>query len=186
MPKNRRKLFATLAGLIAIPFFSGKLREYISPLVLGIPLFLSSKAPKRIQLVRFIDQRGDHLSFADFRGKHLLVNIWATWCPACRQEIASLDRLRASIAPKLEPEVIAISVDAISFEQLRAFYGANSVNNLDLYRCDESEIMQAYGLLGIPTTLLIDDEGFEIARLVGPTTWDSKEIAAQLALLVTP
>ena len=150
-----------------------------------IPLFRSSKIAKPIQLAVFANERGNHLSFADFKGKHLLVNIWATWCPPCRQEMAALDRLRASLAPKFEPEVIALSVDAVSYEQLRAFYGANGVNNLDVYRGDESEIMQAYGLPGIPTTLLIDDDGLEIARLVGPTIWDSKEIAAQLASLVT-
>ena len=182
---SRRNLIAALAGLIAIPYFFGKLREYVGPLVLGIPLFRSSKTPTPIPLAMFANERGDHLSFADFKGKHLLVNIWATWCPACREEMAALGRLRASLGPNFEPEVIALSVDAISFEQLRDFYGANGVNNLAVYRGDESEIMQAYGLPGIPTTLLIDDEGLEIARLVGPTTWDSEEIAAQLASLVT-
>jgi hypothetical protein len=96
----------------------------------------------------------------------------------------ALDRLKAKLGPGAEPEIIALSVDPVSFDQLRAFYAVNSVTSLALYKGDETEVLRSLGIVGLPTTLLLDSHQREIGRLVGPTAWDDPEMIAQLASLV--
>lgn len=97
----------------------------------------------------------------------------------------ALDRLQAKLGLKAEPEIVAISVDPVSFDQLRAFYSVIGIKNMAIYRGNETDIFQALGIVGLPTTLLIDHKGQEIGRLIGPTAWDAPEIVAQLSSLVT-
>ncbi|MEP7173006.1 MAG: TlpA disulfide reductase family protein, partial [Aestuariivirga sp.] len=118
-------------------------------------------------------------------GRHVLVNVWATWCPPCRKEMPALDRLQAKLGASPEPQVLAISVDAISFEQLQAFYSVNKIRNLAIFNGKESEILAATGIGGLPTTMLIDHDGNEIARLIGPTIWDAPELMDQLSALTS-
>ena len=93
----------------------------------------------------------------------------------------SLDKLRAQLGSKNEPKILAISVDEVSFEQLRGIYAANGITNLALYSANQAEIFDALHIAGLPTTLLIDDTGMEIGRLIGPTTWDAPNVTKQLS-----
>ena len=95
-----------------------------------------------------------------------------------------LDRLQEKLGPIAEPEIVAISVDPVSFDQLRAFYSVIGIRNMAIYRGNETDIFQALGIVGLPTTLLIDHDGQEIGRLIGPTVWDAPEIVVQLSSLV--
>ena len=96
----------------------------------------------------------------------------------------SLDRLQVKLAPKNEPEIVAISVDQVSLDQLRAFYSANGIVNLALFSGNETEVFELLSISGLPTTLLLNHDGNEIARLVGPAAWDSSEIMRQLSALI--
>ena len=80
--------------------------------------------------------------------------------------------------------MIALSVDRIGFPQLQAFYDVVGIKFLGLYRGDEFEVLTALGIAGLPTTLLLDPNGKEIARLVGPTAWDEPKIVEQILGLV--
>ena len=183
---SKRGALAFLAGLIALPVVFQKMQAVLEPYVSKVALFQVHKSLRSVGVVNFLDGSEGRRSLADFSAKHILVNVWATWCPSCKKEMAALARLQAGLGPDFEPEIIALSVDAISFEQLRAFYSAIGVNGLALYKGNESDVLSAFDIVGIPTTLLIDHRGMEIARLVGPTIWDAPEISKQLAELIAP
>ena len=180
---TRRSTLALLAGVALFPVAIQKIRDFVQPYNSTAPLLQIHPTPLSVGAFTFLASDGQPLIFRNFVGQHLLVNIWATWCPPCRKEMPSLDRLKAIIGSKNEPEILAISVDQVSFEQLRGFYAANSVTHLALYSANQAEIFDALLITGLPTTLLIDDTGMEIGRLIGPTTWDAPEVAKQLSAL---
>jgi thiol-disulfide isomerase/thioredoxin len=173
-----------LIGIVIFPVAILQIRETLAPFLSQPPLLRVHKAPIPVQPFDFIDASGHQRTLADFKGKHLLVNVWATWCPPCRKEMPALDRLQAKLGADPELQILAISVDAISFEQLRAFYSVYAIRNLALYNGNESDLLAAMGIGGLPTTLLIDHDGNEIARLIGPI-WDAPEIINQLSTLAS-
>lgn len=181
---SRRASLAILAGIVSFPVAFWKIRESLAPYLTAAPLMQIHKLPIPVQPVSFAESNGRQLGLSDFKGKHILVNVWATWCPPCRKEMPALDRLQAKLGVKAEPEIVAISVDAVSFDQLHAFYSVLGISNMAVYKGNEADIFQALRIVGLPTTLLIDHNGQEIARLIGPAAWDGPEIVAQLSTLV--
>ena len=180
---SRRLSVAMLVGIAMVPFAFSKIRETLAPYLARVPLLKTHATPVPIQPVVFENSDGQQRTFSDFQGKHLLVNVWATWCPPCRKEMPALDRLQVLIGPNREPEIVAISVDPVSFDQLRAFYSVVGISNMAIYRGNEADIFQPLRIVGLPTTLLIDHDGQEMGRLIGPTVWDAPEIVAQLSSL---
>jgi thiol-disulfide isomerase/thioredoxin len=174
-----------LIGIALFPIAIVQMRESLVPFLSEAPLLRIHKTPIPLQPFYFADSSGRQRSLSDFKGQHVLVNVWATWCPPCRKEMPALDRLQAKLGATQEPQIIAISVDAISFDQLRAFYSVYEIRNLAIYNGDENEILAAMGIGGLPTTVLIDRDGNEMARLIGPTIWDAPEIVKQLSSLVS-
>ena len=132
--------------------------------------------PRAVGDVEFLDSRGNTMKLSDMKGRHVLLNIWATWCPPCREEMPSLDKLKAILDKESDIAVMALSVDQVSFEQFQAFYDALELENLGLFRCDQQAVLSALAVGGLHTTILIDHQGLEVARLLGPTTWDAPEI----------
>jgi thiol-disulfide isomerase/thioredoxin len=172
-------------GIALFPAAFWKIRETLSPYLTKVLLLQTHKTPIPIGPAIFENDNGQKLSFSDFKGKHLLVNVWATWCPPCRKEMPSLDRLQAILSPQAEPEIVAISVDDVSFDQLQAFYSVLGIRNLNLFKGNQDEILNSLRIGGLPTTLFIDHAGEEMARLIGPTTWDAPEMVNQLKSLAT-
>lgn len=130
------------------------------------------------------DGAGRSLTLADFRGRTLLLNIWATWCPPCREEMPTLDRLQAQLGGA-EFHVLALSIDKGGFVAVRAFYAEIGITHLDLYLADQLRGMMAFGVVGLPTTLLVNPEGREVARKVGPAAWDSPAAISQIQRVIT-
>ncbi len=113
-------------------------------------------------------------TFADFGGKVMVVNFWATWCPPCRKEMPSIDRLNAAISGD-DFGVITISLDRADVEKIETFFMSINVETLDIYREPTLRIGTEGGLLGLPITLILDREGREVARLQGEAEWDAPE-----------
>ena len=176
---------AVLIGIALFPVAILQMRETLAPFLSEAPLLRVHKTPIPLQPFNFVDSNGRQRSLSDFKGQHVLVNVWATWCPPCRKEMPALDRLQAMLGATPEPQIVAISVDAISFDQLRAFYSVHEIRNLALYNGNENDVLAAMGIGGLPTTLLIDHDGNEMARLIGPTIWDAPEIRDQLSALAS-
>ena len=108
------------------------------------------------------DGAGRSLTLADFRGRTLLLNIWATWCAPCRHEMPTLDRLQARLAGP-EFQVLALSIDKGGFDAVRAFYAGIGITHLDLYLADQLRAMMA----------------------LGPVAWDSPAAISQIQRVIT-
>lgn len=128
--------------------------------------------PRPIAELRFEDGAGRSLTLADFRGKVVLLNIWATWCGPCRAEMPTLDRLQAMLGGP-DFEVVALSIDRAGMNVVDRFYAEIGVTHLARYIDTSAKAARDLGAYGLPTTLLIDRQGREIARHVGPAEWDT-------------
>jgi len=122
--------------------------------------------------LQFKDADGKALSLADFRGRAVLLNVWATWCGPCRKEMPALDRLQAKLSGT-DFEVIALSIDRGGLGVVERFFDEIGIANLAIYLDESAAAMSVLGITGIPTTLLIDPDGQEIRRWAGPAEWDS-------------
>jgi thiol-disulfide isomerase/thioredoxin len=148
----------------------------------------AGKAAAAIDL-QFKDATGKARTLAEFRGKALLVNLWATWCVPCRKEMPALDRLQATRGGP-DFQVVVLSLDRGGPDVVSTFFTEIGIANLDIYVVDMAAVRSAVGLFGLPTTLLVDRDGREVSRVVGPAEWDSPEkiadIRRQLALPELP
>jgi thiol-disulfide isomerase/thioredoxin len=115
----------------------------------------------------------------DFRGRVVLLNLWATWCPPCRKEMLALDRLRAARGDD-DFEVVALSVDEAASTRSR---GSMRISASRIWRSLRTLLLKssdALGVIGLPTTLLVDLEGHEVGRSVGAAEWDAPATVAFL------
>lgn len=147
--------------------------------------FVLNDAPKPIPGVRFTDGEGRPRTLADFRGEVVLLNIWATWCAPCRKEMPTLDRLQAALGDG-SFEVVALSINRQGAEAVKTFYSEIGVRNLALHVDASGQALSALAAVGLPTTILIDAEGRELGRLMGPAEWDNPEMVAFLKSIVEP
>ncbi|TYO90863.1 TlpA family protein disulfide reductase [Oceanicella actignis] len=136
-------------------------------------------SPRPPVTAEFAAPDGARASFADFAGKITLVNFWATWCPPCRKEMPSLDRLRA-LAASDEVEVVAVNVERRGRKKAAEFFAQNGIDSLAPYADETGALPPEMGILGIPVTVILDREGREIARLQGEARWDAPEVVALL------
>lgn len=107
-----------------------------------------------------MDGDGRDLTLADFEGRVVLLNIWATWCPPCREEMPTLDALQARLGGS-DFHVLPLSIDRAGLEPVRRFYRETGIRNLDLYIAEDTRAMLALAVVGLPTTILIDRIGRE-------------------------
>jgi thiol-disulfide isomerase/thioredoxin len=133
--------------------------------------------PHALPEVRFQDDQGRDLTLGDFRGRVVVLNVWATWCVPCRKEMPTLDRLQARLGGK-DFLVVALSIDRKGVEAVRGFYQEVGVENLAIYVDPSGRASRGLGLPGVPTTLLIDQEGREVARKMGEAEWDGSEMVS--------
>lgn len=141
--------------------------------------FILHGAPKAIAPIAFEDEHGRTRSLADFRGMVVLLNIWATWCGPCRREMPSLDRLQGMLGGD-DFQVIALSIDRAGIEVVRKFYADVGIRKLGIYIDRSGKATRELGTIGLPATVLVDREGREVGRLIGPAEWDEPEIVAFL------
>jgi len=141
--------------------------------------FARAVKPKPIPELRFVDGAGRNLSLADFRGKVVLLNIWATWCAPCREEMPALDRLQAQLGGE-RFQVVALSVDPQGAPIARKFYGEVGIKALPLYIDPTAKAAFTLDAPGLPATLLVDRTGREVGRHLGAVKWDAPEVVEQL------
>lgn len=143
----------------------------------GMPAFVYKSTPEALADVSFVDAAGADTTLSSFRGKTILLNLWATWCAPCREEMPSLDRLQTELGSDAF-EVVALAVDRTGLEAARKFLDEIGVKSLKLYADPTTRSGSALKTIGLPTTILIDPEGREIGRLPGPAEWDSADAKA--------
>ena len=141
--------------------------------------FAKTSRPSDLGALRFQDGAGRSRSLADYRGKVVVLNLWATWCAPCREEMPALDRLHAALAGS-GVEVIALSVDTQGLPIVRKFFAEVGVKSLEPYIDPSAQAAFRLNAVGLPSTLLVDAEGRELGRHAGAVKWDAPEIAAAL------
>ena len=176
--------FAAVYGTLGRPDNTG-LREASAPAsekgatetrrrVAGLPAFVFKAAPEPLADIAFVDGTGAERKLSDFRGKIVLLNLWATWCAPCREEMPSLDRLQQQLGSNTF-EVVALAVFRTGPKAAKNFLDSIGVKQLALYSDTTTRTGSQLKAIGMPTTILIDAEGREIGRLPGPAEWDSDD-----------
>jgi thiol-disulfide isomerase/thioredoxin len=133
--------------------------------------FIPTDPPRPAPEIAFADGAGKSLSLADFRGKVVLVNLWATWCEPCIREMPSLDRLRAAL-PAQDLAIVLVSQDRGGDQVVAPFFAKLGLNKLATYLDPKSTVGHAFEVRGLPTSILIDRDGRELGRVEGALDWD--------------
>jgi thiol-disulfide isomerase/thioredoxin len=147
----------------------------INPLATGpMTTFVFKKEREALPDIAFLDADGKSVSLKDWRGKTVLLNLWATWCAPCREEMPALQRLEKALGSDTF-QVVAVAIDKAGLEGARRFFKDNKIDGLKLFADPTARDGTELRVIGMPTSILIDAEGREIGRLVGPAGWDSEE-----------
>jgi len=133
--------------------------------------FIMHEAPEPGAAIRFQDGQGQTRSLADFRGKVVLLNIWATWCVPCRREIPALDHLGAALSGA-DFAIVALSIDRKGIDAVRSLFAELGVQRLAIYVDSSGQAVRAVRAPGLPISLVIDRHGREVGRAIGPAEWD--------------
>lgn len=139
--------------------------------------FVVHKTPEEVDPISFVDESGAERTLADWQGKVVLVNFWATWCAPCRHEMPTLDNLNAQLGGP-DFEVIALSLDRGGLDKPKTFYSEIGIKSLKLYGDKSGKSGRTFRAVGMPTTVLIGRNGKEIGRIAGPAEWDSEDALA--------
>lgn len=167
------------AGSGAACSASVALAEAIQPFARGdVAAMASASEPKALTSLAFNDPGGEKMSLADLSGKTVLINLWATWCAPCREEMPALDELQAAMGSE-DFEVVAINIDTGDDTKPKNFLNEIGVENLGFYRDNTMGIfndLKKQGLaFGLPVTLLVDRQGCLLANMNGPAHWSSDD-----------
>jgi thiol-disulfide isomerase/thioredoxin len=128
-----------------------------------------------------LDAEDGEQSLADYKGKWVVLNFWATWCAPCRHEMPSLERLQAAMP---EIAVVPVATGRNAVEGIRRFFEDAGVKTLPILRDPQSDLARGMHVLGLPVTVILNPEGQEVARLIGDAEWDSDSAKAVLGALV--
>jgi peroxiredoxin len=157
----------------------------IGLLVLGGVLLLRSRTPGPAPDFSVIDLAGKAIRLSGLRGKVVVLNVWTTWCPPCREEMPSMERLYGQLRGP-DFELLAVSEDEGGIEPVRAFVRDVGVT-FPVAHDPERQVGTRYGVWGYPETFIIDREGRVVERVIGPRVWDAPEQVAMLrGLLAGP
>jgi thiol-disulfide isomerase/thioredoxin len=134
--------------------------------------FTLHKVPQPVADIGFRNENGREMSLAGFRGRVVLLNLWATWCAPCRREMPDIDALQAKYGGD-KFIVVALSQDRKGVQAVRDFYREIGVKNLQVFIDQKARTARKLRAPGLPTTLLLSAGGDEIGRLIGPANWNS-------------
>lgn len=151
----------------------------IAPLAHGeVAALTMATAPLRMPDLSFEDADGKTRKLSEWRGKTVLLNLWATWCVPCRKEMPALDSLQAKLGGE-NFEVVAVNIDTRDPEKPKNFLREANLTRLGYFADSKAKVFQdlkSIGrALGMPTSVLIDGQGCEIATLAGPAEWASDD-----------
>jgi len=168
-----------VGAFAALPFLVHKFSQPKLP----VAMLDLREVPQHLAEVEFQDGIGKKYTLGQFQGNFVLVNIWATWCPPCKEEMPSFNALASRFSTK-DLKILPISVDVSGAPTVRHFYTEFRLDKLSIYVDPSANVMHALSVVGVPTTVLINREGLEIGRRVGPAQWDSPEIVEGLARII--
>jgi len=140
-------------------------------------------AAKEVSQTPFTTDGGGSMTLADYQGKHIVLNFWATWCAPCRVEMPMLSDLQTELGGE-SFEVVTIATGRNAPPAMKKFFDEIGVANLPLHRDPKGQLAREMGVFGLPITLILDPEGREIARLRGDAHWNSDSAKAIISALI--
>ena len=140
-----------------------------------------TKNLKTYEEVIFKDKNQKNIDLANYKGKLIILNFWATWCLPCKEEMPSLDNLQANINLN-NLKIFPINISQESLPKAESFYKELNIKNLDIYFDAPITLAKKFSLRGIPTSILFNKEGKEFARIIGPIDFNDKEFINWLKL----
>jgi thiol-disulfide isomerase/thioredoxin len=167
-----------------------ELAQKLAPLAHGeVAALTMATAPLRLPDLAFEDANRKPRKLSDWRGKTVLVNLWATWCVPCRREMPALESLQAKLGgPNFE--VVAVNIDTRDPEKPKQFLRGANLTRLDYFSDQKAKVFQdlkSIGrALGMPTSVLIDGQGCEIATIAGPAEWGSDDAIKLIRTALSP
>ena len=157
--------------LIIFIFFISSVLASEAPNIKNIVV---NKELKKYDNITFLDSNEKIIKLSDYRGKLILLNFWATWCGPCKEEMPSLDNLKNN--PILDNiEIFPINVGKDSLEKSNKFFEELNIENLNIYFDNNVTLAKDLTLRGIPTTIIINKEGKEFARVIGSINFSDEE-----------
>ena len=172
MTVKRQVSFFLFAALVLASYVAARA-------IIGTTGFENAASLSRLPAVSFYDKSGARLTLDDFKGRVVLVNLWATWCTPCVAELPSLDRLQKSL-PADKFKIVAISMDTTSMEAVTAFVQKRGVKNLDVYWDKDRQLPLKWSYEGLPTSFLLDRDGNTVKRYDGPEVWDKGNVLEEI------
>jgi thiol-disulfide isomerase/thioredoxin len=166
------------------------LSKKLEPLARGeVAALTMAKTPLKLPDLTFKDADGQDKKLSDWRGRTVLVNLWATWCVPCRKEMPALNALETTLGGN-DFQVVAINIDTRDAEKPKAFLKDGNLTRLDYFTDTSAKVFQDLkGIgraLGMPTSVLIDGKGCEIATIAGPAEWNSDDAVKLIRAAVVP
>ncbi len=167
------KLFLLFIYLLFPPITTADQKPYIKNLKIH-------KDPKKVINIVFKNSEDLMVSLEDFRDNLVIINFWATWCAPCREEMPSLDILQSN--KKIENLIILpINVGKENIDKAKKFFEDLKIENLKIYYDDSIKLANNFSLIGLPTTILINKNGEEFARIIGSIDFEDKDFIKWLA-----
>jgi thiol-disulfide isomerase/thioredoxin len=167
-----------------------ELARKIAPLAHGeVAALTMATTPLRLPDLAFEDADGKPRKLSEWRGKTVLVNLWATWCVPCRKEMPALDSLQTKLGGG-DFEVVAINIDTRDAEKPKNFLKEANLTRLGYFSDQKAKVFQDLKnigkALGMPTSVLVDGQGCEIANLAGPAEWASDDAVKLIKAAMQP
>ena len=155
------------------------LAKKIAPLATGeVAAVNVAKSPLKLPALTFQNRDGEPVKLADFHGRTVLLNLWATWCVPCRREMPTLDKLEGEMGGP-DFQVVAVNIDTRNLQHPKDFLKQIGVKHLTFYADPSAEMFQQLKdigrAFGMPTTMLVDPNGCEIGTIAGPADWASND-----------
>lgn len=168
-------LIASIPGFVALP-------RAAEPDKIKIGEFIPAASPQPAPAISFTDLAGKPVALADFKGKLVLLNLWATWCQPCLKEMPSLQALQDEIGQALS--VLAVSEDRGGAEIVEPFVAQHGLDKLKIYLDPKSAAIHAFTARGLPTSFVIDADGNVLGKVEGGADWTSDAMRDALAKLL--
>ena len=135
---------------------------------------------KKYDAITFLNTKNDELNLDDYKGNLVLLNFWATWCAPCKEEMPSLDQLQSN--EKLSDlKIFPINIGQENLEKSQKFFEDLSIKNLEVYLNTSINLPKILQLRGIPTTILINKDGLEFARIIGSIDFKNEKFIKWLS-----
>lgn len=178
---NRRRILAAAGGTLAAAAMPGK------PYAEGLPSLSAGlqhlDPPQALPEGVFVTADGAERRLSDFKGRGMVVNLWATWCVPCGAEMPSLQALSKALAPD-DIAVLPLSSDRGGADAVRAWYGRHDITALPILLDPKGALAHGFGARGIPTTVIVDTAGQQVAKLEGAADWAAPEAAETIRKLI--